>query len=55
MLTVAGFQVPAMPLFEVFGNTGTVPPEQMVSEVPKLNVGVILGFTTTFLVIEMAH
>jgi hypothetical protein len=29
-----------MPLVEVTGNAGTVSPEQMVSEVPKLNAGV---------------
>ena len=55
MLTVEGLQLPAIPLVEVLGSTGTDPPEQTVSEVPKMNVGVILGLTTTFLVIEMAH
>ena len=29
------------------GNNGTVPPEQIVSVVPKLNVGVMFGLTVT--------
>jgi hypothetical protein len=45
--TVAGLHVPVMPLAEVVGNAGTVPPSQIVRLVPKLNVGVILGFTVT--------
>lgn len=47
MLTVAGLHVPVMPLSDVFTRVGTLPPEQMVSVVPKLNVGVTLGFTVT--------
>ena len=45
--TTAGFQVPVKPLSDVFGNTGTVPPAQMINDVPKLNVGVIFGLTVT--------
>ena len=40
---------------EVFGSTGTLPPLQMVSVVPKLNVGVTFGFTVTFLVMGIPH
>jgi len=31
----------------VVGNVGTVPPEHIVSVVPKLKVGVMFGFTVT--------
>jgi len=47
LLAVAGFHVPVMPLVDVAGNTGTVPPEQIVKVVPKLNVGLFTGFTVT--------
>ena len=47
LLAVAGFHVPVIPLSDVTGNTGTAPPEQIVSEVPKLNCGVSTGFTVT--------
>ena len=40
MLTVAGLQDPVIPSVEVAGKAGTDPPEQTVSEVPKLNAGV---------------
>ena len=55
LLTVAGLQVPVMPLVEVPGSAGTVPPEQMLSDVPKLNVGVIFGATVTLNVVVVAH
>src|SRR5678815_1499339 len=42
LLTTAGFHVPVMPLVEVPGKAGTAPPEQMLSEVPNVNVGVVL-------------
>ena len=45
MLTVDGLHVPLMPLVEVLGKAGTAPPEQMVKEVPKVNVGTTLGLT----------
>ena len=44
-----------MPLPEVVGNVGTVPPAQIVSVVPKLNVGVMLGFTVTLKVVGRAQ
>ena len=55
MLTVDGLHVPGMPLTEVLGNVGTVPPAQITSEVPNAKVGVILGLTTTFLVTGIPH
>lgn len=53
--TVAGLHVPLMPLDDVPGNAGTVPPAQIVSDVPKLNVGVILGLTVTVKLAVVAH
>jgi hypothetical protein len=47
LLTVVGFHVPVMPLLEVPGRAGTLAPEQIVAEVPKLNVGVVLEPTVT--------
>jgi hypothetical protein len=47
LLTVAGLQLPVIPLIEVVGKVGDVAPSQMLCEVPKLNVGVRLGFTVT--------
>ena len=55
MSTDAGIQLPDMPLEDVPGSAGTVPPEQMVNEVPKLNAGVVLGFTVTVNVVAVAH
>lgn len=45
MSAMAGFHVPVIPLDEVIGKAGTVPPAQSVRLVPKANVGVMLGFT----------
>ena len=44
-----------MPLFDVLGKLGTVPPAQMVSAVPKANVGVMFGSTVTVNVAGIAH
>jgi hypothetical protein len=55
LLTVAGLQVPATPFVDVFGKAGTVPPEQMLSVVPKLNVGVTFGVTVTVKLVGTAH
>jgi hypothetical protein len=52
---VAGLHVPLMPLVDVFVSKGTVPLAQIVSVVPKLNVGVILGLTVTLNVDVVAH
>lgn len=51
----AGLQVPAMPFTEFAGNKGTLLPAQIVKVVPKLNVGVTIGFTVTFKVVPFAH
>ena len=55
MLTVEGLQVPAIPLTDVPGSAGTDPPSQITREVPKLNTGVVLEFTFTEKLAEVAH
>ena len=55
LLTVDGLHVPVIPFCDVVGNKGTLPPEQMVSPVPKGNVGVVLGVTVTFIVTVTPH
>ena len=55
MSTDAGFQVPVIPLSDTVGSVGTVPPAQIVNDVPKLNVGVVFGFTVTVNVVVVAH
>lgn len=52
---VAGFHVPLMPLVEVDGSVGTAFPAQIVSVVPKLNVGTVLGVTVTAKEVVVAH
>lgn len=44
-----------MPLTDVVVNDGTVPPAQVVIEVPKVNVGVMFGLTVTVNVVGTAH
>ena len=53
--TTEGFQVPLIPLVDVLGNVGTIPPAQIFNEVPKLNVGVVLGIIVTVIVVGMPH
>ena len=53
--TTAGFHVPAMPLADAEGNEGTVPPAQIVNDVPKLKVGVTFDVTVTVNVVGVAH
>jgi len=53
--TVAGLHVPVIPFCDVVGRDGTVPPAQMVRPVPKLNVGVMFGFTVTAKEVAVAH
>lgn len=55
MSTVAGFQLPVIPLLEVEGSIGTLPPAQILSVGPKLNVGVTIGFTVTLKLVAVAH
>jgi hypothetical protein len=47
--------VPVIALSDVDGNVGTVPPAHIVNEVPKLNVGVMLGVTVTVNIAVVAH
>ena len=44
-----------MPFADAVGNAGTGPSAQIVSDVPKLNVGVIFGLTVTVKVAVVAH
>jgi hypothetical protein len=44
-----------MPFEEFVGKEGTVPPLQIVSDVPKLNEGVMFGFTVTVKLVGRAH
>ncbi len=53
--TVDGLHVPVMLLSDVVGSVGTVPPAHTVSEVPKLNAGVMFGFTVTVNVVAKAQ
>ena len=55
MSTVDGLHVPVILLVDVVGSVGTVPPEHTVSVVPKLNVGVMFGFTVTVNVVGRAQ
>lgn len=55
VLTVAGLHVPVTPLSDVVGNAGTVPPLQIVSVVPKLKLGTVLGTTVTVKVVVVPH
>ena len=47
--------MPLIALSDVAGSVGTVPPAHMVSVVPKLNVGVMFGFTVTVNVVVVAQ
>lgn len=53
MLTVAGFQVPVTPLFEVVGNIGAVALAQIGAI--GSNVVIVIGVTVTSKVVEVAH
>lgn len=53
--TTEGFQVPVIPFTEVAGSVGTLPLLQIVKEVPKLKVGVVLGVTVTNIDDVTAH
>jgi hypothetical protein len=43
VVIIGGAHVPVMELLEEVGNEGTMPPKQILEEVPKLNVGVVCG------------
>ena len=47
--------MPFIPLAEVVGSDGTPAPAQIVSDVPKPNVGVMLGLTVTKSEVDVAH
>ena len=47
--------MPANPSIDVAGNKGTVPPAHIESDVPKLNVGIMFGFTVTVKLAGVAH
>jgi hypothetical protein len=53
LLTVAGLQVPVIPLVEVVGKIGAVAPLQIAAI--AVNVGVITGLTVTEIVFAVAH
>jgi hypothetical protein len=53
LLTVAGLQVPVIPLVDVVGNTGAVAPLQIAGT--AANVGVTFVFTVTDIVAVVAH
>lgn len=55
LLTVAALHVPLIPLAEVTGNAGTIPPEQIVNELPKSNAGVMFAVTVTFKLAGVLH
>jgi hypothetical protein len=55
LLTIVGLHAPVIPFDDVGGKVGTTPPLQIVSELPKLNAGVIVGFTVTVNVAGTAH
>ena len=55
MLTDAGLQIPVTPLADVVVKTGTASPAQMISDEPKLNVGVTFGLTVTVNVVDAVH
>ena len=52
---VDGLQVPVIPFCDVVGKAGATSPEQIARLVPKIKVGVILGFTVTLNVVLFAH
>ena len=53
LLTVAGFQVPLIPLAEVVASVGAAVPEQKAGT--ALKVGVMSGSTVTLNVVVVAH
>lgn len=53
--TTAGLHVPLIPFVDVLGNGGTAAPVQIDWKVPKLKVGVTIGFTVTVNVNGSTH
>ena len=50
-----GLQVPVIPFVDVVGSAGAVALAHIVNDVPKVNVGIIFGFTVTVNVAGVAH
>ena len=44
-----------MPLVDVAGSAGTLPPEQIAKAVPKPNTGITFGVTVTTKFVVAAH
>ena len=55
MSTVAGLQVPVIPLEDVVGRVGTELPAQIVSVLPNAKLGGMFGFTVTVNVVGDAQ
>ena len=55
MSTDDGLHVPLILLVDIAGNAGTLVPEQIVRDVPKLKVGVSIGLIVTVNEAEIAH
>ena len=55
MSTVDGLHTPVIPFADVASSAGVEAPAQMVCDVPKLKVGVMLGATVTVNVVVVAH
>ncbi len=53
--TIAGNHEPVMELLDEVGKVGTIPPEQILKVVPKVNVGVVCGVIVTINVVVLAH
>ena len=53
LLTIAGDQVPVIPLSDVAGNTGATEPEHIGAMAAK--VGVSAGVTVISIVVDVAH
>jgi len=53
--TIEGLHVPVILFVDDVGKAGTLAPAQIVKLVPKLNVGVIFGFTVTVKFVGLAH
>lgn len=53
--TMEGFHTPVIPSVDVLVSMGTVPPAQMVNDVPKLKLGVTFGLTVSVNVVVVAH
>ena len=53
LLTVAGNQLPVIPLVETVGKIGATAPLQMAAT--GVNIGVLVGFTDIVILVTLAH